>query len=117
LPERINGLRRGRFQDWKSEREWIPIMLETAGKPRKLILKLDVNEANIDRLEKSSCEAIFVERERLYQEEYRRIPSLDELCSRYGDPTSRKLYMMSRDVEGRWMDLHRRETGIKIPID
>lgn len=117
LPERINALRHGRFQDWRSEREWIPIMRETAGKPRKLVLKLDVNEANIDRLESSSCEAIFVERERLYQEEYRRIPSLDELCSRYGDQTSRKIYMMSRDVEGRWMDLHQRETGIKAPID
>jgi hypothetical protein len=117
LPERINALRRGKFQDWRSEREWIPIMSETADKPRKLFLKLDVNEANIDRLEQLSCEAIFAERERLYQEEYRRIPSLDELCSRYGDPTSRKLYMMSRDVEGRWLDLHQRETGIKSPID
>ncbi len=28
-----------------------------------------------------------------------------------------KVYMMSRDVEGRWMDLHERETGIKAPID
>jgi hypothetical protein len=55
LPDRINRLRGGRFQDWRSEREWIPIMRETADKPRKLILKLDVNEANIDRLEKSSC--------------------------------------------------------------
>jgi hypothetical protein len=117
LPERINGFRQGRFQDWRSEREWIPIMRETAGRPRKLVLKLDVNEANIDQLEKSSCEAIFAERERLYQEDYRRIPSLDELCSRYGDPTSRKIYMMSRDVEGRWMDLHERETGTKSPID
>jgi hypothetical protein len=117
LPERINALRRGKFQDWRSEREWIPIMSETADKPRKLFLKLDVNEANIDRLEQLSCEAIFAERERLYQEEYRQIPSLDELCSRYGDPTSRKLYMMSRDVEGRWLDLHQHETGIKSPID
>jgi hypothetical protein len=117
LPERIDRLRGGRFQDWRSEREWIPIMRETAGKPRKLFLKLDVNEANIDQLEKSSCEAIFAERERLYQEDYRRIPSLDELCARHGDPTSRKIYMMSRDVEGRWLDLHERETGTKIPID
>jgi hypothetical protein len=36
----------------------------------------------------------------------RPIPSLDELCTRYGDPTNRKVYMMSRDVEGRWMDLY-----------
>src|SRR5262249_7669267 len=56
LPERINRLREGKFQDWRSEREWIPIMLETADKPRKLFLKLDVHEGNIDRLEKLSCE-------------------------------------------------------------
>lgn len=117
LPERIGALRRGKFQDWRSEREWIPIMMETAGKPRRLVLKLDVNEGNIDHLEKSSCEAIFAERERLYQESYRGIPSLEELCSRYGDPTSRKVYMMSRDVEGRWMHLHAQETGVKTPID
>jgi len=25
--------------------------------------------------------------------------------------------MMSRDVEGRWLDMHQRETGAKPPID
>jgi hypothetical protein len=92
-------------------------MLETASQPRKLMLKLDVNEANIDHLERTSCEEIMAEREREYQDDYRRIPSLDELCARYGDPANRKVYMMSRDVEGRWMDMHERETGTKTPID
>lgn len=117
LPERIGRLKQGKFQDWRSEREWIPIMMETAEKPRKLILKLDVNEANIDQLEQTPCEEIFAERERAYQESYRQIPSLSELAGRYGDPTSRKVYMMSRDVEGRWLALHERATGIKVPID
>ena len=39
-------------------------MLETADKPRRLHLKLDVNEANIDELERQSCEEIFLGRER-----------------------------------------------------
>jgi hypothetical protein len=117
LPERIGRLRQGKFVDWRSEREWIPLMMEAADKPRRLILKLDVHEGNIDALEKSSCEEIFAARERLYQESYRPIPSPAELCARYGDPESRKVYMMSRDVEGRWLDLHARETGIKPPID
>jgi hypothetical protein len=117
LPERIQRLRPRKFDNWRSEREWIPVMLETASQPRKLILKLDVDESNIDRLENSSCDDIFAEREREYQDSYRRIPPLEELCARYGDPTSRKIYMMSRDVEGRWMDLHERETGAKTPID
>jgi hypothetical protein len=92
-------------------------MMEIAGKPRRLVLKLDVNEGNIDRLEQSSCEAIFAEVEASYQESYSAIPSLDELCTRYGDRESRKVYMMSRDVEGRWLDLHTRATGVRPPID
>jgi len=92
-------------------------MRETANQPRKLLLKLDVDETNIDRLENASCEEIFAEREREYQESYQRIPALDELCARYGDPANRRIYMMSRDVEGRWIDLHRHATGTKPPID
>jgi hypothetical protein len=117
LPQRINRLRPQRFDNWLSEREWIPIMMETANQPRKLMLKLDVDETNIDYLEHASCEEIFAERERQYQESYSVIPALDELCSLYGDPTNRKIYVMSRDVEGRWLDLHVRATGIKAPID
>jgi hypothetical protein len=117
LPQRINELRPRRFDTWLSEREWIPVMLETAGKPRRLTLKLDVDETNIDCLERTSCEEVFDTLEREYQESYRAVPSLDELCSRYGDPTNRRIYMMSRDVEGRWLDLHQRETGASKPID
>ena len=117
LPERISRLRSGKFDTWLSEREWIPIMLETASRPRKLLLKLDVDESNIDYLENASCEEIFAAREREYQESYRQFPALDELCTRYGDRENRRIYMMSRDVEGRWMDMHERETGTKPPID
>jgi hypothetical protein len=117
LPARIAQFRRGRFQEWRSEREWIPVMMETASQPRKLVMKLDVNETNIDRLEASSCEAIFAEREETYREDYRRMPALDELCARYGDPAGRTVYMLSRDLEQKWMDMHAHETGIKGPID
>jgi hypothetical protein len=117
LPERINKLRSGKFATWLSEREWIPVMRETATQPRRLLLKLDVDESNIDRLEKMTCEQIFAQRELEYQESYRTIPALDELCDRYGDPQNRRIYLMSRDVEGRWLDLHQRETGASRPID
>jgi hypothetical protein len=92
-------------------------MMETASQPRKLLLEIDVNETNIGYLENASCEEVFATRQREYQESYQRIPVLGELCARYGDPTNRKIYMMSRDVEGRWMDLHIRETGTPSPID
>jgi hypothetical protein len=117
LPERINELRPPRFDNWLSEREWIPVMMETASQARKLLLKLDVDETNIDYLENAPCEEIFTTRQREYQDSYRRIPALDELRARYGDPTNRKIYIMSRDIEGRWMDMYQRETGSKTPID
>jgi hypothetical protein len=117
LPERINELRSGKFGTWLSEREWIPVMLETSTRPRRLVLKLDVDESNIDRLETMSSEETFAQRELEYQESYRAIPALDELCEHYGDPENRRIYMMSRDVKGRWLDLHQRETGASKPID
>jgi hypothetical protein len=117
LPERIAKLRRGRFQEWRSEREWIPLLMETASQPRKLAMKLDVNETNIEQLENTSCEAIFSEREQIYREDYRRMPSLEVLCAQYGDPNGRKVYMLPRDLEQKWMDMHARETGVNIPLD
>jgi len=117
LPARITRLRSGKFDNWLSEREWIPVMLETADQPRKLQLKLDVDETNIGYLERTPCDDIVAERERQYQESYNAIPALAELCARYGDPENRRIYMMSRDVEGRWLDLHRQDTGTPPPID
>ena len=117
LPARIDELRPGKFGTWLSEREWIPLMLETANKPRRLQLKLDVDESNIDYLESASCEEVFATRERDYQDGYRAIPALDELCARYGDPGNRRIYMMSRDIESRWLDRHHRETGTPKPLD
>ena len=35
LPERINELRPARFDNWLSEREWIPVTMETASQPRR----------------------------------------------------------------------------------
>src|SRR5262249_6375772 len=51
LPDWVNRLRPRKFDTWLSEREWIPVMLETADRTRRLLLKLDVDETNIDDLE------------------------------------------------------------------
>ena len=114
LPERIKRLRPKKFDSWLSEREWIPVMMETADQPRKLILKPDVDETNIDYIWKTPLARRFLPSGNA---NIRRatgdVPPLDELCSRYGDPTSRKIYILSRDVEGRWLDMHERETGAK----
>jgi hypothetical protein len=92
-------------------------MRETANQPRRLVLKLDFDESNIDRLENTPCEEIFTQRELDYQQSYCAIPALDELCERYSDSENRRIYMMCRDVEGKWLDLQQRETGVGKPID
>jgi hypothetical protein len=64
-----------------------------------------------------SCEAVFTQRELEYQESYRAILSLGEQCERYGAPENSRIYMMSRDVEGKWLDLPHHATGTGKPID
>jgi hypothetical protein len=59
----------------------------------------------------------FAERQQEYQASYRAIPGLEELCDRYGDRENRRVYVMSRDVEGKWMAMHERATGAKMPLD
>jgi hypothetical protein len=117
LPARITGIRFWRAQDWRSERDWIPLLLQQAAQPRKMTLKLDVDETNIDRLETMSCDEIFDERSELYQTDYQRVPSLEELCSRYGDPNGDRIYMLSRDLEQKWMAHHHHETATPFPLD
>jgi hypothetical protein len=117
LPERIHDLRPKKFDTWLSEREWTPVMLETVSQPRRLLLKVDFDESNIEYLERSSCQEVFSARELEYQESYRATTPLYELCSRYGDMANRRIYMMSRDVESRWLNLHQRATGGLRPID
>jgi hypothetical protein len=36
------------------------------------------------------------------------MPSLEEICERYGEPNSREVYMLPRDLEQKWMDMHER---------
>jgi hypothetical protein len=117
LPRRIAALQKGRFKEWRSERERIPVMMETAAQPRKMIMKLDVHEGNIDWLEQTGCEEILVEQEQKYREDYARVPSLFDLCEQYGDRNGCKVYMLSRDLEQKWMAMHVRETGIAPPLD
>jgi len=45
------------------------------------------------------------------------MPSFEEPCARYGDPNGRKVYMLPRDLEQKWMDMHARVTGVEIPPD
>ena len=115
LPERINRLRPRKFNSWLSEREWIPVMLETASQP-ETAAEARCHESNIDYLE-TALREIIAELEREYQDHTGQFRRLEELCARYGDPDNRRIYMMSRDVEGKWLKLHELATGAPPPID
>jgi len=115
LPERVRKLRLWKFGEWRSEREWIPLMKEKAGLPRKVTLELNIGEANIDRIEALSCDEIFAEKEQECRENYRRMPGIDELCTRYADPNDRRIYMLDSDLERKWMDRHRLATSSGAP--
>lgn len=120
MPHSPDGDRRYHGPARSAERSPCADRCDHCGAPwvcRKLLLKIDVDETNIDRLESLSCDEIFAERERDYRESYRAIPPLDKLCERYGDAENRRIYIMSRDVEERWLDMHRRAIGTAPPID
>jgi hypothetical protein len=33
------------------------------------------------------------------------------------DSDGDRIYMLGRDLEQKWMDVHRRETGTRLPLD
>ena len=111
LPERINELRSGKFGTWLSEREWIPVTLETASRPRRLVPNWMSTRATLIAskpcpVRKPSPSASLSIRRAIVQSR------LWTSCAGVMvNPQNRRIYMMSRDVEGRWLDLHQRETG------
>ena len=84
---------------------------------RRLMLKLDVDEIEHRHLERASCEEIFAPASGSTRKATVQRRHSMSFAPSYGDPTNRRIYMMSRDVEGRWLDLHQRETGARKPID
>jgi hypothetical protein len=102
-----------RFYDWRDSGETY-VNIRTFIGPS---LDYDIDTLKIDRLESQSCEEVFAEQERFCRSGYEQVPSLEELCARYGDPQGRKVYMLPRDLEDKWMDMHARETGIAVPAD
>jgi hypothetical protein len=91
---------------WRSEREWIA-HIESRAAPRvETNLIINVTDTNIERLEAMSCDAIFAEYEKRTLAAYGAIPSLHELCERYGNRDGRDVYVLERCVETKWLDQH-----------
>jgi hypothetical protein len=92
---------------WRSEREWIAHL--SSQPPRKADetqLVINVDDDNIAMLENSSCEEIIGDYERRTRAAYAALPTLDELCDRYGDKDGALVYPLLRCVETKWLDMH-----------
>jgi hypothetical protein len=94
---------------WRSEREWIETIRDGKAQPSQIQLILNINDDNIDRLEGMSCDAIVAEYRSRTQAAYAAIPSLTELCERYGDRNDRRVYILQRCIQMKWLDLHLRD--------
>lgn len=103
-PDRLKAFYRDDHEQWKSEEEWVEWVRD--GKPvfPQNWLSLNLNDANITRIEQMSCEEIIDELTRRTKKAYSMIPEREELAEKYSDPTSEKLYMFMWDMECLWVD-------------
>ena len=107
LPERVKAALN--LSRHKTQAEWLADgpLPECTG--RHLVVSL--REDNIDMLERMSCEEIVAYVEKLDDDYYAAIPSLNELAAMYGDDTNRKLYQV-RDLYWMWQRRYRGEYGV-----
>jgi hypothetical protein len=116
LPPWLNTLlREARSADGecRSEREWIEVIRYNSTQ-RKGSLILNVTEDNIERLEKQTCDEIVEDLETRTRRAYSIIPSLPELCDRYGNRNGTKVYGLERCLEMKWLDRHLQEHPTKF---
>jgi hypothetical protein len=73
-----------------------------------------VEDDNVERLERESCETIL--REMREEDEARRAkePGRAERAARYADGGNPRLYAW-RDAEWKWREAYRREQGVSAP--
>jgi hypothetical protein len=112
-PTRVKGIYREDKSKWKSEKDWIEYARNEQHDPYEnsyVVLKLD--DANIDKVESMSCEAIITDLTQRTKAAYASVPSREELCEKYGDKTNEKVYMFMWDMECKWMDRYLRDNPV-----
>jgi hypothetical protein len=122
LPERI--MREFRWKDaYKTEEEWIDFFENQLDetKPHHYYLKLNLNEASIGAIESKSCDEIMNDLESRTRRAYEAIPSIKELCQRYGDRQNTRMYRAIMDhsciqhsceLEHVWLDRFLKENPL-----
>jgi hypothetical protein len=96
------------LEKWLSERELVDIIRTQKVPLRSVFLNLTLTDETIDRIEAMSCDDIVGDLEQRTRAAYAAIPSLGELCERYGDGSNRMVYARETCIDRRWFDIHQR---------
>lgn len=104
LPARIAELCRKNRVKWRSEREWLEVVRNEQEGPEAVMLRLEPDEDNIDKLEAMSCEEIVAALTAKTRRAYEAIPSRRELCEKCGDLHNTRIYTLRNDIERKWLD-------------
>lgn len=88
---------------WRSERQWIEHIRSDQERPRDVVLKLEVTDANIASLEARPWDDIMTDLEHRTRAAYAAVPSTRTLCDQVGDPDSRLVYVNRHEIERLWL--------------
>jgi hypothetical protein len=100
-------------QIWRSEREWIDAEGDNSVQ-EDFMLRLDVDETNIELLESMSCQNIFDDLAARTLAAYSTLPSWDELRDSSGDRSNRRIYANRSDIERKWLDAYLEKYSMAI---
>jgi hypothetical protein len=111
LPRWLDPLIKGSADEgsWLSEREWIRRIENGASAPQKHSLVLNLNNDNFEELSRISCDQIVSDLMQRTRSAYAAIPTLEELCAKYGNRDETAIYILERCVETKWLDRYLQE--------
>ena len=90
--------------DWRSESEWIGKFRQASGTSDRVMLQLELHDANIDEIDDLSCDALIERLSAQTAGAYRALPTRDELVDSWSDPNNALIYPNSADIERLWLD-------------
>ena len=109
LPDQVkSAINIGRY---KTESEWLSRGELPEYTKRSLIITL--RKDNIEMLEQMTCDETVAYVEKLDDDYYRALPTINELAEMYGDKKNDKLYKL-RDLFWMWQKRYREENHIDV---
>jgi hypothetical protein len=112
IPERLRKLLRFDWHNWRTERGWMDTVQVEGEKHERVLLKLILDDDNIQRFESMSCDEIVTKLAAATSKAYAAIPTRAELCRKHGDPTNTRVYMFRMDMECKWLDSYLQDRPI-----